>query len=59
VLVVDSAAHEVIRSIKLGEPGVIKPVLLNADASKLYVSTGRGHKVFVIDTATNRRPPSR
>jgi YVTN family beta-propeller protein len=28
-------------------------VLLSADASKLYVSTGRGHKVFVIDTATN------
>ncbi len=55
VLLVDSVAHKVIRPIKLGEPGVIKPmaVLLNGDASKLYVSTGRGHKVFVVDTATN------
>lgn len=55
VMLVDSVAHKVIRPIKLGEPGIIKPmaVLLNADASRLYVSTGRGHKVFVIDTATN------
>jgi YVTN family beta-propeller protein len=55
VLLVDSVAHRVIRPIELGEPGVVKPmaVLLNGDASKLYVSTGRGHKVFVIDTATN------
>src|SRR4029077_14518176 len=55
VMLVDSVAHKAIRPIKLGEPGVVKPmaVLLNGDASKLYVSTGRGHKVFVIDTATN------
>jgi len=55
VMLVNSVAHKVIRPIKLGEPGVIKPmsVLLNADASRLYVSTGRGHKVFVIDTASN------
>jgi YVTN family beta-propeller protein len=55
VTVIDCAKHEVIQTITLGEPGVIKPmaVLLSADAAKLYVSTGRGHKVFVIDTATN------
>jgi len=29
-------------------------VLLSPDATKLYVSTGRGHKVFVIDTAKNQ-----
>ena len=29
-------------------------VLLSPDASHLYVSTGRGHKVFVVDTATNQ-----
>ena len=54
-MLVDSVAHKVIRPIKLGEPGVIKPMsaLLNCDASKLYVSTGRGHKIFVVDTATN------
>jgi YVTN family beta-propeller protein len=26
---------------------------LSPDAAKLYVSTGRGHRVFTIDTATN------
>ena len=56
VSVVDCVKHEVIKTISLGERGVIKPmaVLLSHDASKLYVSTGRGHKIFVIDTATNR-----
>ena len=29
-------------------------VLLSPDAAKLYVSTGRGHQVFTIDTATNK-----
>jgi YVTN family beta-propeller protein len=28
-------------------------VLLNDDASKLYVSTGRGKSVFTVDTKTN------
>jgi YVTN family beta-propeller protein len=56
VTVVDCTKHEAVETITLGERGVIKPmaVLLSRDASKLYVSTGRGHKVFVIDTATNR-----
>ena len=56
VVVIDCVKHEVVKTISLGERGVIKPmaVLLSHDASKLYVSTGRGHKIFVIDTATNR-----
>jgi len=56
VTVVNCLKHEATQTISLGERGVIKPmaVLLSADASKLYVSTGRGHKVFVIDTSTNR-----
>jgi YVTN family beta-propeller protein len=29
-------------------------VLLSPDGATLYVSTGRGHKLFVIDTATNK-----
>jgi len=29
-------------------------VILSPDAAKLYVSTGRGHQVFTIDTATNK-----
>jgi YVTN family beta-propeller protein len=55
VVVVDTAKQEVVQTITLGERGVIKPMglLLSHDAKKLYVSTGRGHKVFVIDTAAN------
>jgi len=43
-------------AISLGKPGVIEPmaVLLSPDATSLYVSTGRGHRVFTIDTATNK-----
>ncbi len=29
-------------------------VLMAPDASKLFVSTGRGHMVFTIDPATNK-----
>lgn len=56
VVLVDSVKNEVVETISLGEAGVIKPmaVLLSKDASKLFVSTGRGKKVFVIDTATRK-----
>ncbi len=55
VAVIDVVKQKVIKTIQLGEAGVIKPmgVLLAPDASKLYVTTGRGHKVFIIDTASN------
>ena len=55
VVVIDTAKIEAVQTIVLGEPGVIKPMglLLSGDAKTLYVSTGRGHKVFVIDTASN------
>jgi len=55
VVLVDAVKQEMIQTISLGKPGVIKPmaVLLSQDAKKLYVSTGRGHRVFTIDTATN------
>jgi YVTN family beta-propeller protein len=56
VTVVDATKHETIQTISLGQPGVIKPmsVLLSPNGATLYVSTGRGHKLFVIDTATNK-----
>jgi YVTN family beta-propeller protein len=55
VVVVDVKKHKMLRAISLGKPGVIKPMglLLSQDGTKLYVSTGRGHQVFTIDTATN------
>ena len=56
VVVINVHKREATETISLGPPGVIKPmaVLLSHDAKTLYVSTGRGHKLFVIDTAANR-----
>ncbi len=55
VVLVDAIKDKMLQAIALGKPGVIKPMalLLSPDAAKLYVSTGRGHRVFTIDTATN------
>jgi PQQ-dependent catabolism-associated beta-propeller protein len=55
VVLVDAIKEKMIQAISLGKPGVIKPMalLLAPDAAKLYVSTGRGHQVFTIDTGTN------
>jgi len=52
----DMVKNVMIKPIMLGKPGEIKPMgmVMSADASKLYVSTGRGKMVFVIDTATNQ-----
>jgi YVTN family beta-propeller protein len=56
VVLVDARKYRMIKAIPIGKPGVIKPmdVLLSPDATKLYVSTGRGHQVFTIDTATDK-----
>jgi YVTN family beta-propeller protein len=56
VVVVDAVKLKMIHAIPLGKPGAVKPmaVLLSPDSSKLYVSTGRGHRVFTIDTATDK-----
>ena len=56
VVLVDAVKQQMIQPIPLGKPGTIKPmaVLMSADGAKLYVSTGRGHQVFTIDTATNK-----
>lgn len=56
VSLVDAVKHEVTATIELGKAGVIKPMglLLSHDARKLYVSTGRGHQLAIIDTATQK-----
>jgi YVTN family beta-propeller protein len=55
VVLVDAKKYKMIKAIQLGKPGIIKPmnVVLSPDEKKLYVSTGRGHQVFTVDTATN------
>jgi YVTN family beta-propeller protein len=56
VVPVDTAKGKMLKPILLGKPGEIKPMalLMSSDGTKLYTSTGRGHLVFTIDTATNR-----
>ena len=53
VTLIDANAHEVIRNIELGQKGQIKPMglALSPDAKTLYVSTGRGKRVFMIGTS--------
>lgn len=55
VVLVDAKRFRMLKAIPIGKPGLIKPmaVLMSADGSRLYTSTGRGHQVFTIDTATN------
>jgi len=52
--------NEMTKAIPLGAPGESKPMglALSPDAGKLYVTTGRGRRVFVVDTATNQATSS-
>lgn len=56
IVLFDAVKNEQIQAISLGTPGEVKPMglVLSPDASKLYVSTGRGHKAFIVDTKTNQ-----
>jgi YVTN family beta-propeller protein len=53
--ILDARKHEVTGQIQLGEAGVIKPMglALSPDARTLYVSTGRGRRLFMVNTANN------
>ena len=55
VAVVDSVNHQLLKTIPFGSKE-IRPmgVVVSADGSKAYVSTGRGRRVFVIATATDQ-----
>ena len=55
VVLFDAVHYKMLKEIHIGKPGIIKPmcVILSPDASKLYVSTGRGQQVFAVDTKTN------
>jgi YVTN family beta-propeller protein len=56
VSIIDAQKHEPSGEIQLGQAGVIKPmaVMLSPDAARLFVSTGRGKMVFVVDTVTDK-----
>jgi YVTN family beta-propeller protein len=56
IVLFDAAKNEAIQTIGLGTPGEVKPMglQLSPDASRLFVSSGRGHKAFIVDTKTNQ-----
>lgn len=56
IVLFDAVKNVKLKEIPLGTPGEIKPMglALSPDAKQLYVSTGRGRKVFIVDTATNQ-----
>ncbi|HZS04468.1 MAG TPA: beta-propeller fold lactonase family protein [Blastocatellia bacterium] len=60
VVLFDAVKNTKLQEIPLGTPGEIKPMglALSPDAGKLYVSTGRGRRVFVVDTSTNHAAAS-
>jgi YVTN family beta-propeller protein len=54
VSVIDAQAHKVLQTIKLtGE--LVRPMgaVASADGRRVFISTGRGKNVVIIDTATN------
>jgi YVTN family beta-propeller protein len=56
VVLFDAVKNVRLREIPLGKAGEIKPMglALSPDAGHLYISTGRGKKVFIVDTRTNQ-----
>jgi YVTN family beta-propeller protein len=56
VALLDTVKNVKLQDIQLGKAGEIKPMglVLSPDAKQLFVSTGRGKKVFILDTATNQ-----
>jgi YVTN family beta-propeller protein len=52
--VIDAVKHEPLRTIALGAG--LKPMgqAMSSDGSRLYVSTGRGKKVVILDTAAEK-----
>jgi YVTN family beta-propeller protein len=56
IALLDTEKNVKLQDIQLGAAGEIKPMglALAPDARTLYVSTGRGKKVFVVDVATNQ-----
>jgi PQQ-dependent catabolism-associated beta-propeller protein len=58
--IADATQHKKIGEIEIGTPGQIKPmsVILSKDTRTAYVSSGRGKKVFIIDTATDKATSS-
>jgi YVTN family beta-propeller protein len=56
IVLFDAVKNEKVKPIPLGTPGQIKPMglAISADGSKLYVTTGRGGRLFAVDTGANQ-----
>jgi YVTN family beta-propeller protein len=53
VAVIDTAAHSVLSKIQLPQGSLPMGTAVSSDGKQLYVSTGRGNAVAVIDTGKN------
>jgi YVTN family beta-propeller protein len=56
ITVIDAQAHKVLETITLtGEDDLVRPMgtAVSPDGAHLFVTTGRGRHVVIIDTATN------
>jgi YVTN family beta-propeller protein len=54
LLVMDVTRMEPIETIRLGKPHLPMGMTVSGDGKTLYVATGRGATVFVVDMATNK-----
>lgn len=56
VVLIDIAKKAIAKTVTLGEAGVVKPmkVILSPDSKSLYVSSGRGKKVFFLDAVEGK-----
>jgi YVTN family beta-propeller protein len=54
LLVLDAVGLEPLETIRLGKEFLPMGMVQTRDGAKLYVTTGRAGKVFVIDLATNK-----
>ncbi len=55
VIVVDAQAHKPLQTITIEGGDLVRPmgVMSSADGTRVFVTTGRGKRVAIIDTSTN------
>ena len=53
VAVIDTASHKLLAKIQLSKGSLPMGTAISTDGKELFVSTGRGNTVAVIDTRTN------
>lgn len=57
ISVIDARAHKVLQTIKLPGDSMVRPMgtVVSPDGKLLFVTTGRGKHLVIVDTATNQQ----